>query len=125
MSNCKNYRGYIKSRKKTGPDGQPKQYDFEAIKKLLEPWSVSRKKPYAEPKIKLKVIDMETGAERYAEPAEVKTWKWGDPNTMRVVNGGHVTSWEKLQEIMRYQEEKGSRELIIYEAPRFMLLGGG
>jgi hypothetical protein len=44
---------------------------------------------------------------------------------MRVIAGTHINSWEKLLEIARYSEEKGLRELIIREAPRFMLLAGG
>jgi hypothetical protein len=44
---------------------------------------------------------------------------------MRTIAGTHVNSWAKLLEIARYQEDKGASELVIHEAPRFMLLAGG
>jgi len=73
----------------------------------------------------LKVIDVEENTERYCEFTEVKSWDWGDAKTMRLVKGMHITSWHKLLEIMHYEADKGSRELVITEAARFMLLGGG
>lgn len=126
LCTCEKYRGYIKSKQRVSFNGHNKPLDLETIKKLFEPWSVKQNKlerPVL--KIKLKVIDMESGTQRYVSPFEANNWKWGDPNIMRVVNGGHITSWEKLLEIMHYQEQRGIKELVIYEAPRFMLLGGG
>jgi hypothetical protein len=78
-----------------------------------------------EPIIKLKIIDMESGKERTCQPAEAKTWKWDDPTIMRIVAGRQVDSWTKLFEIIRFQEEKGAKELVIYEGPRFMMVAGG
>jgi len=75
--------------------------------------------------MKLKIIDMEMGTEKYVTLSEAQGWKWGDPTTIRMVNGRQVASWEKLAEMARYYEQKGTKELIMYEAPSFMLLGGG
>lgn len=128
MCTCKHYRGYIEPKTKVMIDNKLKTVDLEAMRKLLEPWSVIHNKTKKrEPilKIKLKVIDMENGKERFCEHSEAKTWGWGDPNIMRLVNGTHVTSWNKLFEMMQYYEERGTAELVIYEAPGFMLLGGG
>ena len=58
-------------------------------------------------------------------PAEAKTWKWDNPSIMRIINGSQINSWTKLAEIMQYQEEKGAKELVIYEGPRFMMIAGG
>jgi hypothetical protein len=44
---------------------------------------------------------------------------------MRIVAGRQVDSWTKLFEIIRFQEEKGAKELVIYEGPRFMMAAGG
>jgi hypothetical protein len=44
---------------------------------------------------------------------------------MRIVAGHQVDSWTKLAEIMQYQKEKGAKELVIYEGPRFMMIAGG
>ena len=43
-----------------------------------------------EPKIKLKIIDMESGKERTCEPAEAKVWKWDEPNIMHFVIGARL-----------------------------------
>jgi hypothetical protein len=128
LCTCEKYRGYIRPSNKVIIDGKLKTVDMEMIKKLFEPWSAKHNK--AEEKsvkiqIKLEFIDMETGKERYFEPEEIQTWKWGDPSIIRVVNGTHVTSAGKLMEIIRYHESRGVTELTIYEAPSFMLLGGG
>ena len=122
---CEKYRGYIKPKEPVNYDGHVKTYSFETLKRLFEPWYAAESKPQQEFKLKLKVIDMETGESRRCEPEEAKGWKWDDPIIMRVVNGGQVISWENLEDIIRYQETKGTKEIAVYEAPRFMLLGGG
>jgi len=118
------YRGYI---------GEPKEHaksdvakhsvDFRALGKLVEPWAGCQ--PKTEPKVKLKVIDMESGKVRVCPLEEAKTWEWNNPELMRVVDGFQVTSWDKLVELSDYKAEKGYQEVEVYEAPRFMLLGGG
>jgi len=128
LCTCEKYRGYIRPPNKVVIDGQLKTVDMEMIKRLFEPWSASHSKiknNVITTTVKLKVIDMETGKERYIEPEDIQTWKWGDPSIIRVVNGTHVTSPGKLMEIVRYNESRGATVLIIYEAPSFMLLGGG
>ena len=128
LCNCEHYRGYIKPKNKVITNGKLESAEFDKIKGLLEPWSeVSEKikENTFNPKIKLKIIDMESGKERTGESTEAKTWKWNDPGIMRIVAGHQVDSWTKLAEIMQYQEEKGAKELVIYEGPRFMMIAGG
>jgi hypothetical protein len=128
LCNCEHYRGYIKPNNKIIKDGKLESVGLEKIKKLVEPWSdVSDKvkENNFEPKIKLKIIDMESGNQSTCEPGEAKTWKWDDPTIMRIVAGHQVESWEKLAEIIRYREEKGATVLVIYEGPRFMMIAGG
>jgi hypothetical protein len=128
LCNCEHYRGYIKPKNKVITDGKLESAGFDNIKRLLEPWTVVSheiKENMFERKIKLKIIDMESGKERICQPAEAKTWKWDDSAIMRIVAGHQVDSWAKLIEIIRYQEEKGVKELVIYEGPRFMMIAGG
>jgi hypothetical protein len=100
--------------------------DFNKIKGLLDPWSTtSNTADENELKIKLKLFDVENSKETIYDLKDAKMWTWDDPSIMRVIAGTHINSWEKLLEIARYSEEKGLRELIIREAPRFMLLAGG
>lgn len=118
------YRGYIgRSKRKAKPGIAQRSVDLRTLGKLTEPWAGRRLK--AEPKINLKVIDMETGNVRVCPLAEAKRWDWSNPEIMRVVGGFQVTSWDKLVEIASYKAERGYQEVELYEAPRFMLLGGG
>jgi hypothetical protein len=117
LCNCEHYRGYIKPKNKVITDGKLESIGFEKIKGLLEPWS--------EMSDKIKENTFERGNQSTCEPAEAKTWKWDDPTIMRIVAGHQVDSWTKLAEIMQYQEEKGAKELVIYEGPRFMMVAGG
>jgi hypothetical protein len=128
LCNCEHYRGYIKPTNKVITHGRIESAGFDKIKELLEPWSVMPNKVKEnafEPKIKLKIIDMESGKLSTCEPAEAKTWEWDNPSIMRIINGSQINSWTKLAEIMQYQEEKGAKELVIYEGPRFMMIAGG
>ena len=122
---CKDYRGYIKPKDDEFTFGGRTPIDFESVNKLLEPWSDNTNNSHSYPDVKLKVIDMEGGEERYTSFAEAKTWNWGDTGTMRIVNGVHITSFRKFLEIARYQAEKGDKEITVLEAARFILLGGG
>jgi hypothetical protein len=126
LCNCEHYRGYIKPNNKVNTDIQPESLDFNKIKGLLDPWSTtSNTADENELKIKLKLFDVENSKETIYDLKDAKMWTWDDPSIMRVIAGTHINSWEKLLEIARYSEEKGLRELIIREAPRFMLLAGG
>ena len=122
---CEKYRGYIgKPEGDTRPGGDQHQVDFAAVMKLLEPWAGRRTE--AEPKIKLKVIDMETEKVRVCPLDEAKTWDWENPEMVRMIDGYfHVTSWDKLVEAASFKAEKGYQEVVIYEGPRFMMLAGG
>jgi hypothetical protein len=124
LSLCRQYRGYIgKSRENTKSGTNHKSVDFQALWKLVQPWAGSP--PETEPKIRLKLIDVENETSRVCDLDEAKAWDWSDPTTMRVIGDLQVSSWDKLVEIARFKAKKGHREVDIYEAPRFMLLGGG
>jgi len=126
LSFCKQYRGYIGESKENTKSGTiHHSVDFQALWKLVEPWAGASCRPGAEPKIKLKVIDMESGETRACQLDEAKTWEWDNPQMMRIVGGLQITSWDKLVEILRFKAKKGYQEVEVYEAPRFILLGGG
>jgi hypothetical protein len=128
LCNCKQYRGYIQPKDAVNRSVEKETADFDKLQKLLEPWSVSaanKEKHAAEKKINLKIIDMETGQQSTCEPDVAKNWNWDDPTIMRLVHGVHVSTWAKLAELLRYHQEKGADELVIYEGPRFMMLAGG
>jgi len=42
-----------------------------------------------------------------------------------MIGGFQITSWDKLVEIACFKAGKGYQEVEVYEAPRFILLGGG
>ena len=122
---CKEYRGYIGESKENTKSGVLHSVDFQALGNWVEPWAGAGCRPEAELEVKLKVIDMESGETRICQLEETKTWDWSNPDIMRVVGGLQITSWDKLVELLRYKAEKGYQEVEVYEAPRFMLLGGG
>jgi hypothetical protein len=76
-------------------------------------------------KIRLKLTDRESGESRICTLDEAKTWDWRDPETWRMVNGWHVTSFQGLLNILYLKMEKGIEEVEILEAPRFTMLAGG
>ncbi len=73
----------------------------------------------------IKLINMENGTRRYCDQSEVRQWDWESHDVIRIVNGLHGTSWKKLYEIIQRFEAEGNTELVVYESPRIMLLGGG
>jgi len=123
LCTCKQYRCYIKTNTKVNALNQSPNIDMTAIKKLFEPWSVSTDKTeaLADIKIKIKVINREDSTEKYVELAETKNWDWENRIMMRTINGKHVTSWNEFLEIVRYNNAKGIAELVIFEAPTFMV----
>jgi len=128
LCNCKNYRGYIPHKDKAVPAPASDSVVFEKLQRMMKPRSTrfdSEDWNIHGSKIVLKVIDMETGNISTCEPESARKWNWDDPTIMRFVNGVHVHSWEKLEEILHYRMEKCAAELIIYEGPRFMMLAGG
>jgi hypothetical protein len=103
-------------------DFAPQSVDSKTWARLKQLWAGRLE---AEPKVRLKVIDMESGKVRFCELEEAKTWDWSNPEMMRMVNGVQLTSWEKLAELVSFKAKKGYHEVEVYEAPRFILLGGG
>jgi hypothetical protein len=123
---CQKYRGYIggsEQSAKSDANGQP--VDLLAAFKQIEPWADVGLVPGIKSKVKLKVIDMENGTTRVCDLDEAKTWDWDNPKMMRMIGGVHVTSWNKLFEIAAFKAKKGFKEVELYEAPRFIMLGGG
>ena len=126
LSLCQQYRGYIgKSKGNTKSGTNHHSVDFQTLWKLVQPWAEAGPQPETKPKIKLRVIDVESGANRVCDLDEAKTWDWSNPEMMRIIGDLQVSSWDKLVEIARFKAKKGYREVEVYEAPRFMLLGGG
>lgn len=126
LSSPKPYQGYTNESKDRAESGiLPHSVDFQALRKFVEPWAGKGIQVKNEPKIRLKVIDMESAATRICEFNEAKTWDWSKPEILRVIDGRQVTSFDCLIEILCYKAEKGYQEVEIYEAPRFMLLVGG
>jgi hypothetical protein len=124
LSLCQKYRGHIGGPGDNKPGDNHQPVDFSAMWKLVQPWAEGPK-PETEPKVKLRLVDAENETSRFFELDEAKTWDWSDPTIMRVIGDLQVTSWDKLVEIVRFKAKKGYEQVDIYEAPRFMLLGGG
>jgi len=76
-------------------------------------------------KIRLKVIDRETGESRYCTVAETKTWDWANPEYWRIIGGWQITSYGRLLNLLYLKAEKGVEEVEIVEGPRFTMLSGG
>jgi hypothetical protein len=91
----------------------------------MEPSACKDGQTKDEPKMRLKVIDVEDQITRICEFNEAKTWNWSKPAPLRLIDGRQVNSLECLTEILNGKAEKGYQEVEICEAPRFMLLAGG
>ena len=76
-------------------------------------------------KMKLKVLDRETGDSRYCTLADAKEWDWANPEVWRIVNGWQITSFKRLLNMLYLKAQKGQDEIEILEAPRFTMLSGG
>jgi hypothetical protein len=107
-----------------GPDDHIAAY-FQAVEECLDPWADSGVRMINEPRIRLRVVDVESGETKICEFNETKTWDWDNPEMMRLVDGRQVKSFDNLMDIVCYKAEKGYEEVKIYEAPRFMILAGG
>jgi len=99
--------------------------DFELLEKSSEPWAGKYDKARREPKIRLKVIDVENKGERICTLGEAKKWDWTNPKFWRVIDGRQIKSLEGLIDILCHKAEGGAEEAELYEAPRFMFLAGG
>jgi hypothetical protein len=126
MGYCQQYRDYTgEPKENTKPGISHHSLDFQALRKQMEPWAGATSQPGTELNVKVKVIDMENGETRIYDFNETKTWDWSIPDLMRVIDGHQITSWDNLAEILSLKVEKGHQEVDIYEAHRFILLGGG
>ena len=76
-------------------------------------------------KMKLILLDRETGEDRCCTLEEAETWDWADPEYWRIVNGWQITSFDGLLFLLSMKAEKGVTEIEILQAPRFMMLSGG
>ncbi|OPY74760.1 MAG: hypothetical protein A4E65_03751 [Syntrophorhabdus sp. PtaU1.Bin153] len=76
-------------------------------------------------RIRLKVIDRETGESRYCTVAETETWNWANPEYWRIIGGWQITSYQRLLNLLYLKVEKGVEEVAIVEGPRFTMLSGG
>lgn len=128
LCNDNNYRGHIDikeiaqvNKRESAVKSNIRQFDVDTLKKLCEPWSQNDSSPDYIPKIKLKVIYREDGTSRIFEPAQAKTWDWDNPRIVRTFGNVQVGSFNKLMEMIRYQEGQGAKEVTIFEAPWFLL----
>jgi hypothetical protein len=123
---CEKYRGHIgQSKGQAKYDAAALTINFKALETMANPWVGENQQPKDEPEIKLKVVDMENKQERLCQLEETKTWDWGNPKIMRIIDGRHVTNWYNLLEILNYKAKKGYQEVELHEGPRFILLSGG
>ncbi len=76
-------------------------------------------------KIRLRVLDRETGESRIATLDEAKTWDWSNPEIWRMIGGWQITSFQQLLNILYLKMQKGIKEVEMLEAPRFTMLSGG
>jgi len=76
-------------------------------------------------KMRLILLDRETGEDRYCTLEEAETWDWANPEYWRIVNGWQITSFDGLLHLLSLKAEKGVEEIEILQAPRFMMLSGG
>ncbi len=76
-------------------------------------------------KMRVKVVDRETGESRDCTLDEAKTWDWSNQDIWRIVSGWQITSFKALISMMHMKAERGIEEVEILESPRSLLLAGG
>lgn len=125
---CAVYRGRhrytVFTRHNDGTEDKIRDY-FQGMEALSDPWADKITKSEEELKIQIRLIDAESGKARPCDLDEARTWDWGDPETLRIINDRQVKSFENLINILCHKEEQGHREVDMYEFPRFMFLCGG
>jgi len=124
---CGVYRG--RHRHIVLQDHSDKQNDhisqyFKAVDEYLDPWA-GKSGSNGKPKLVFRVLNLENRRSRVCDFTEAKTWDWGDPTIMRLIDGWHVKSYNNLVDILCYKEEIGHKEAELQECPRFMMLSGG
>ena len=76
-------------------------------------------------KMKLTLLDRETGESRPFTLAEAKTWDWKDPDMWRMIGDWQISSYETLVQVLAMKLEYGREEVVLIVAPRFAMLAGG
>lgn len=76
-------------------------------------------------RMRLILLDRETGEERCCTLEEARGWDWANPELWRIVNGWQITSYDGLINLLSMKAEKGVEEIEILQSPRFMMLAGG
>jgi hypothetical protein len=76
-------------------------------------------------KIRLILLDRETGEERPCSFEEAEAFDWGNPEMWRIVNGWQITSFSGLIDLLSLKAQRGVEEIEILQAPRFMMMSGG
>jgi hypothetical protein len=76
-------------------------------------------------RMRLMLLDRETGQDRLCTLDEAETWDWANPEFWRIVNGWQITSFSGLLNLLYMKAERGVEEVEILQAPRFMMLSGG
>ncbi len=76
-------------------------------------------------RIRLFVLDRETGEETACTLDEAETWDWANPELWRIVNGWQITSFDGFLNLLSMKAEKGVEEIRILQSPRCMILAGG
>jgi len=99
--------------------------NFQALSKALQPYVDDHVRVGNMPQIALRVVDVENGTSELCPLEEARQWDWGDEQTIRLIDGRQLTSWDGLIEVMAHKAAKGYPEVKIYVAPRFMVLAGG
>lgn len=76
-------------------------------------------------RMRLVLLDRETGRDRCCTLDEAETWDWANPEMWRIVSGWQMTSFDDFLNMLHMKAEKGIEEVQILQAPRFMMLSGG
>ena len=106
----KRYRGHVdrvgqaNNRTLREADG-----DIEVIPKQVGPFGDGDYK-----ELRLKVIDTDTSLSEYCDIEDAKNWDYGSHNPIVVVDGRHITSWDKLIEVLSLQGYKDSQEVAVH-----------
>lgn len=126
LSLSKQHQGHTDQQKRHAKSRVlPLFVEFRALRKSVEACSGNYSPTKSEPKIRVKVIDMESRTTRICDLNEVRRWDWSNPRIWRLIDGRQVTNLDSLMEILCHKAEKGHEEVELFEAPRFMLLAGG
>jgi hypothetical protein len=71
-------------------------------------------------RIRLTVLDRETGERRACTGSEASKWDWGDRQKVRSIGPWHIYSFERLLAILADKAESGCGEVELTEAPFYM-----